>query len=135
MLLHLLAEGKQLLNTRCIWLLGWLQLLIFGFLHTLKPHKTRQKQPFQEAVFVYNGTYMELVHQGFLYAALFLTLYFQIFLLLTYFGWSKKETYPGFTEADLPTVSIMIPCWNWITHRKNSSLLPLMMVVLITHGR
>ncbi len=56
--------------------------------------------------------YMELIHQGFLYTALFLTLYFQIFLLLTYFGWSKKEEYPGFALADMPTVSIMIPCWN-----------------------
>lgn len=55
---------------------------------------------------------MDIVHQGFLYATLFLTLYFQVFLLLTYFGWSKKEKYPGFTEADFPTVSIMIPCWN-----------------------
>lgn len=55
---------------------------------------------------------MELIHQGFLYLALFLTLYFQIFLLLTYFGWSKKETYPGFTPEEMPTVSIMIPCWN-----------------------
>lgn len=55
---------------------------------------------------------MELIHQGFLYTALFLTLYFQIFLLLTYFGWSKKEEYPGFSPADMPTVSIMIPCWN-----------------------
>lgn len=55
---------------------------------------------------------MELIHQGFLYAALFLTLYFQIFLLLTYFGWSKKEKYEGFTDNNMPTVSIMIPCWN-----------------------
>ncbi len=55
---------------------------------------------------------MELVHEGFLYTALFLTLYFQIFMLLTYFGWSKKEKYPGFAEGQLPSVSIMIPCWN-----------------------
>lgn len=55
---------------------------------------------------------MEFVHQGFLYVALFLSLYFQIFMLLTYFGWSKKEEYPGFNENDLPSVSIMIPCWN-----------------------
>jgi cellulose synthase/poly-beta-1,6-N-acetylglucosamine synthase-like glycosyltransferase len=55
---------------------------------------------------------MELVHDGFLYTALFLTLYFQVFMLLTYFGWSKKEKYPGFNENDLPSVSIMIPCWN-----------------------
>lgn len=61
---------------------------------------------------MYNDVYMDLVHQGFLYVALFLTLYFQIFLLLTHFGWAKKEHYPGFAEADLPTASIMIPCWN-----------------------
>lgn len=61
---------------------------------------------------VYYRVYMELIHQGFLYAALFLTLYFQIFLLLTYFGWSKKEKYEGFTDNNMPTVSIMIPCWN-----------------------
>ena len=61
---------------------------------------------------MYNLIYMELVHDGFLYTALFLTLYFQVFMLLTYFGWSKKEKYPGFNENDLPSVSIMIPCWN-----------------------
>lgn len=61
---------------------------------------------------MYTGVYMDLVHQGFLYFALFLTLYFQIFLLLTHFGWSKREEYPGFTEDTLPTVSIMVPCWN-----------------------
>ena len=50
---------------------------------------------------MYNLVYMELVHDGFLYTALFLTLYFQVFMLLTYFGWSKKEKYPGFIESDM----------------------------------
>ena len=55
---------------------------------------------------------MQLVKELFIYSALFLSLYFQVFLLLTYFGWSKKEEYPGFPEDDLPTVSVMVPCWN-----------------------
>lgn len=56
---------------------------------------------------------MQFIQEGFLYFALFISLYFQIFMLLTYFGWSKKETYPGFpSEADMPSVSVIIPCWN-----------------------
>ncbi len=55
---------------------------------------------------------MQFTHEIFIYIALFLSLYFQIFLLLNYFGWSKKNEYPGFREDDLPTVSIMVPCWN-----------------------
>jgi cellulose synthase/poly-beta-1,6-N-acetylglucosamine synthase-like glycosyltransferase len=55
---------------------------------------------------------MDFIREGFLYTSLFITLYFQIFLLLTYFGWSRKENYPGFTESELPSVSIMVPCFN-----------------------
>lgn len=55
---------------------------------------------------------MQFVQELFIYCALFLSLYFQVFLLLTYFGWSKKEEYPGFIDDDLPTVSVMVPCWN-----------------------
>lgn len=55
---------------------------------------------------------IETAHLVFIYVSLFLSLYFQIFLLLTYFGWSKKDTYSGFSEESLPSVSIMVPCWN-----------------------
>lgn len=58
---------------------------------------------------------MDIVRSIFTYTALFLSLYFQVFLLLTYFGWRKKgmEDIPGFaSDADLPSVSIMVPCYN-----------------------
>ncbi len=55
---------------------------------------------------------MQFFQEFFIYIALFLSLYFQIFLLLTYFGWSKRDEYQGFNEYDLPSVSIMVPCWN-----------------------
>ncbi len=61
---------------------------------------------------MYTSIYMEFINEGFTYVALFLSLYFQIFLLLTYFGWSRKEIYDGFSESELPTVSIMVPCFN-----------------------
>jgi biofilm PGA synthesis N-glycosyltransferase PgaC len=51
-----------------------------------------------------------------LYISIFLGLYFQIFLLLTYLGWREhKDDLPGFSEEQLPGVSIMVPCWNEAT--------------------
>lgn len=61
---------------------------------------------------MYTSRYMDIFREGFMYLSLFITLYFQVFLLLTYFGWSRKEDYPGFQESELPTVSIMVPCFN-----------------------
>lgn len=49
-----------------------------------------------------------------LYTTLFVSLYFQVFLFLTYVGWREpKDERPGFGGDDrLPTVSVMVPCWN-----------------------
>ncbi|MDB4983910.1 MAG: hypothetical protein JWM20_89 [Patescibacteria group bacterium] len=58
---------------------------------------------------------MDVVLSIFTYTALFLSLYFQLFLLLTYFGWRKPgmEDRPGYrSDADLPSVSIIVPCYN-----------------------
>src|SRR3990167_2221047 len=44
---------------------------------------------------------------------IFLALYFQIFLLVTFFENKeklKKETFIGL--ADYPSVAIIVPCWN-----------------------
>jgi poly-beta-1,6-N-acetyl-D-glucosamine synthase len=47
------------------------------------------------------------------YIFIFFGLYFQVFLLLTYMGWREhKDDLPGFTEPELPGISIMVPCWN-----------------------
>lgn len=58
---------------------------------------------------------MDVARAIFLYGTLFLSLYFQVFLLLTYFGWRKKESdeLPGYkSDADLPSVSVIVPCYN-----------------------
>jgi biofilm PGA synthesis N-glycosyltransferase PgaC len=57
---------------------------------------------------------MEFLKDGFIYSSLFISLYFQIFLFLTYLGWRKdNNTVPGFSSDDmLPSVSIMVPCFN-----------------------
>lgn len=48
----------------------------------------------------------------FLHAALFVTLYFQVFAILTHFIWSVEDTYEPYTEDELPSVSVMVPCFN-----------------------
>lgn len=48
----------------------------------------------------------------FLHVALFLTLYFQVFALLTHFVWSPEDIDKQYSDEELPTVSIMVPCWN-----------------------
>jgi cellulose synthase/poly-beta-1,6-N-acetylglucosamine synthase-like glycosyltransferase len=60
---------------------------------------------------------MDFLKDGFIYTGLFVALYFQIFLFLTYVGWRKdKNTVPGFsTDEQLPSVSIMVPCFNEAT--------------------
>lgn len=59
---------------------------------------------------------MNPIIEHILYIPIFLGLYFQIFLLLTYLGWREhKDDLPGFTEQELPGVSIMVPCWNEAT--------------------
>jgi len=58
---------------------------------------------------------MGTLHSVFIYVALFIALYFQVFLLLTYFGWRKRDQdiLPGFNpESEMPTVSIIVPCYN-----------------------
>jgi biofilm PGA synthesis N-glycosyltransferase PgaC len=66
------------------------------------------------AVFVYNyNYYMEVFNQIFIYLALFVGLYFQVFMILTYFVWPKKEENLMITDPILlPTVSIIVPCFN-----------------------
>lgn len=59
---------------------------------------------------------MNPVIEYILYIPIFLGLYYQVFLLLTYLGWREhKDDLPGFTEQELPGVSIMVPCWNEAT--------------------
>ena len=58
---------------------------------------------------------MGTFHAIFIYGVLFIALYFQVFLLLTYLGWRKKEKdqLPGYASlADMPSVSIIVPCYN-----------------------
>ena len=57
---------------------------------------------------------MQIVQNAILYSALFISLYFQVFLFLTYIGWRDvKDELPGYaSEDDLPTVTVMVPCWN-----------------------
>lgn len=57
---------------------------------------------------------MELLQNTLIYTSLFLAIYFQVFLFLTYIGWREhKDTLPGFANDDqLPSVSIMVPCYN-----------------------
>jgi cellulose synthase/poly-beta-1,6-N-acetylglucosamine synthase-like glycosyltransferase len=57
---------------------------------------------------------MEILQHILLYSALFVTIYFQVFLFLTYIGWREnKDDVPGFDRDDLlPSVSIMVPCYN-----------------------
>lgn len=59
---------------------------------------------------------MNVIQEGFLYFALFFGLYFQVFLLVSYFLWDGTTEYG---EDDVPSdelyepvVAIMIPCWN-----------------------
>ncbi len=45
----------------------------------------------------------------------FIGIYVQIFLLFTYLGWGRKankEPHKVYTDAELPTVGIIVPCWN-----------------------
>jgi len=56
---------------------------------------------------------MEVFNQIFIYLALFVGLYFQVFMILTYFVWPKKEKNLMITDPILlPTVSIIVPCFN-----------------------
>lgn len=58
---------------------------------------------------------MEPLQNAVMYISLFIALYFQVFLFLTFIGWRNREhdDVPGFTgDADLPSVTVMIPCWN-----------------------
>jgi cellulose synthase/poly-beta-1,6-N-acetylglucosamine synthase-like glycosyltransferase len=57
---------------------------------------------------------MDWIHNAVTYTALFLALYFQVFLFLTYIGWrDDKEDCSGFIDDNaLPSVSIMVPCYN-----------------------
>ncbi len=62
---------------------------------------------------MYTGIIMVTISTALMYILSFLGIYFQFFLLLTYLGWRKHhDPLPGFTDEQLPTVSIMVPCWN-----------------------
>lgn len=56
-------------------------------------------------------TFLEVIK----YAPVFLGIYIQIFLLFTYLGWGKEDTSSEdllISDTDLPTVGIIIPCFN-----------------------
>lgn len=57
---------------------------------------------------------MDVIQNALIYTSLFLAIYFQVFLFLTYIGWREhKDDLPGFASEDaLPSVSIMVPCYN-----------------------
>ena len=56
---------------------------------------------------------IESVLQGFMYPFLFLSMYFQIFLLLSFFENSKKiKEEESQSLEKYPTVTIAVPCWN-----------------------
>lgn len=57
---------------------------------------------------------MDFIQNALIYTSLFLAIYFQVFLFLTYIGWREhKDDLPGFASEDaLPSVSIMVPCYN-----------------------
>lgn len=49
------------------------------------------------------------------YGAVFSGIYIQVFLLLTYLGWGKgRPEIPDhiYTDDELPTVAVIVPCWN-----------------------
>lgn len=56
------------------------------------------------------------IQQYFMYVVIFAGLYFQVFLLVSYFLWDgttefDEEDVPS-SEAYEPTVSVLVPCWN-----------------------
>jgi cellulose synthase/poly-beta-1,6-N-acetylglucosamine synthase-like glycosyltransferase len=57
---------------------------------------------------------MDMFRDGVLYVSLFLALYVQIFLLLSYLGWKKKKQVKVIDLHDhsLPRVSVLVPCYN-----------------------
>lgn len=58
---------------------------------------------------------MESLQSIIMYSSLFVALYFQVFLFLTFIGWRNREhdEVPGFSDdGALPSVTVMIPCWN-----------------------
>lgn len=57
---------------------------------------------------------MDMFRDGVLYVSLFLALYVQIFLLLSYLGWKKPKRVGviSFHDESLPMVSVLVPCYN-----------------------
>src|SRR3989344_7664609 len=55
---------------------------------------------------------MEAITQPITYFLLFIALYFEVFLLITYFEHSKSRKIARVTPQVLPSVSILVPCWN-----------------------
>lgn len=58
---------------------------------------------------------MESLQHIIMYSSLFVALYFQVFLFLTFIGWrdTEHDEVSGFSsDSVLPTVTVMIPCWN-----------------------
>ncbi|MEY2664772.1 MAG: hypothetical protein RIT04_580, partial [Candidatus Parcubacteria bacterium] len=54
---------------------------------------------------------MDVITSSILYISLFGGLYYQVFLLVTFFEVDEKEP-EKIADADLPTVSITVPCFN-----------------------
>lgn len=56
---------------------------------------------------------IEHILQGLMYPFLFLTLYFQVLLLFSFFENAKKiEEEEDFTLGHFPSVTVAVPCWN-----------------------
>lgn len=59
---------------------------------------------------------MHTISNTFIYVALFLSLYFEIFLLLTYFEKRKtirqEEAFVALGVKTYPSATIIVPCWN-----------------------
>ncbi len=70
--------------------------------------------PSQGAFFVLYFTYMHLIQEGFFYVIFFIGLYFQIFLLVSFFlNENDQETDTQHKILNYePIVAVMVPCWN-----------------------
>lgn len=55
---------------------------------------------------------MEVARNVVIYSALFIGLYFQVFLLLSFLDSGKKTPKTALKKKSLPNVSVMVPCFN-----------------------
>ncbi len=55
---------------------------------------------------------MHLISETITYSLLFVAVYFEVFLLITYFEATTDRKNTKKAPSKLPTVSILVPCWN-----------------------